>query len=116
MKRSVNLCFPLPEVVAERLLAEQTLQGLVNIVDGERVYCVRCLLWRDPSTQTQSAFTDPFCPKKNVMHHCRICGHCVREFDHHCSFFGRCIAGRGFLVGNLRFFSSLITMGIVGGT
>lgn len=116
VKRSVNVCFPLPEVVAERLKVDQPLADLSNIIDGERTYCVRCLVWRDPSTRCGEpcALADPIYPRTNGIHHCRICGRCVREFDHHCGFFGRCIAGHGFMRGNLRFFVGLIVMGVVG--
>ena len=79
--RSPETCLPLPEEVASRLAAGQSLEGLGNIeADGDSgealTYCVRCCVWR---------------PKKS--HHCSTCQRCVVLFDHHCGVFGRCIAG-----------------------
>merc|ERR1740117_1579725 len=49
VKRSRETCYPIPQEVAEKLLANKPLDGLHNITDpthSGRVYCVRCLVWR----------------------------------------------------------------------
>lgn len=42
-------------------------------------------------------------------HHCRVCDHCVAEFDHHCGVVGVCI-GRG----NRKHFINLLSFGALG--
>ena len=126
IKRNPQTCFPLPEVVAERLRRNQraavqeqvakggpsraprrTLafrlraavegQGNIHDPDGLRgVYCVRCFVWR---------------PEDG--HHCSECQRCVPEFDHHCGVLGCCVNGGG-RRGNMWLFIGLISMAAVG--
>jgi len=99
VKRSERNTFPLPAEVCERLGKGLALEGLENVRgDGGRSFCVRCMVWRSSDA-----------------HHCSTCQRCVERFDHHCGVFGRCIAGRGCLAGNMRFFKSLIGLGMMGG-
>ena len=116
--RSTETCFPIPEVIAERLRREHRAsvvgnkgreplskrmraavsgQGNVRDPDGIRgVYCVRCFVWR---------------PEDG--HHCSECGRCVPNFDHHCGVLGCCVNGSGFK-GNMWLFIGLISMAAVG--
>ena len=94
VKRSPQSCFPIPELVADRLSQGEPLDGLANPSSNGRSYCVRCLVWR---------------PDELHAHHCSTCNRCVRHFDHHCGVFGRCIAGDGF-GGNMGYFKTIITM------
>jgi len=98
VKRTPENCFPLPEVVAERLRNGRSLDGVGNVTEDGRVFCIRCLVWRPDDTET---------------HHCATCQRCVVEFDHHCGVFGRCIAGDG-CGGNMGYFKTLIMMGCLG--
>jgi hypothetical protein len=84
IKRTPETCFPMPPLIAEKLRQGETppFDGVANIEEYGRVYCVRCLLWRPLQHAT-------------LLHHCDICQRCVSSFDHHCVFFGRCIAGPG---------------------
>ena len=96
LKRSPETCYPQPAAVVERLQSGVNLLGagrFGNVTEGDRVFCIRCLMWRPDET----------------VHHCRTCQRCVRDFDHHCGVFGRCIAGEG-LSGNLGYFKILILM------
>jgi len=71
IKRTAENCFPLPDIVAEKLANGQSLESVGNVTgeDG-RVFCIRCLVWRpDDGGNT---------------HHCSTCQRCVCEFDHHC--------------------------------
>ncbi|KOO23310.1 palmitoyltransferase zdhhc17 [Chrysochromulina tobinii] len=100
IKRTAENCFPLPDIVAEKLANGQSLESVGNVTgeDG-RVFCIRCLVWRpDDGGNT---------------HHCSTCQRCVCEFDHHCGVFGRCIAGDG-CGGNMGYFKTLILMGVLG--
>ena len=69
VKRTPETCFPMPEIVAERLRNGQSLNGVGNVHEDGRVYCIRCLIWR---------------PDDSEVHHCATCQRCVKEFDHHC--------------------------------
>jgi len=100
IKRSPSTCYPIPQDVANALLANKTLELMDNVegMDGAS-FCVRCLLWR---------------PSKS--HHCSTCQRCVTGFDHHCGVFGRCIV-RGnmpcFVTLNLMMLAGLFTFGMV---
>ena len=98
VKRSPETSFPMPEIVAERLRNGRSLEGVGNVNEDGRVYCIRCLVWRPDDTET---------------HHCATCQRCVTDFDHHCGVFGRCIAGDG-CGGNMGYFKTLILMGCLG--
>eukprot|EP00434_Breviolum_minutum_P032603 symbB.v1.2.028836.t1/scaffold3094.1/size63714/6 len=95
-----------------------------NIVEGDRTFCVRCLVWRpkhEPSVIAEAKL--PHWLKRRLLclpgfrdgscHHCRTCGRCVRYFDHHCGVFGRCIAGT-LCSGNMPFFLLIIFMSFLG--
>ena len=69
VKRSPQNCFPLPAMVADRLRNGRPLDGVGNVHEDGRVFCIRCLVWRPDDTET---------------HHCATCQRCVRDFDHHC--------------------------------
>lgn len=79
IRRSPATCLPIPSEVAQRIKLNRSTAGMANMVHGDRIYCVRCLVWR-PSDAGK-------------VHHCNTCQRCVVEFDHHCGVFGRCIAG-----------------------
>ena len=114
IRRSEDRCFPIPDEVLRRLKdGVPTHEGLSNIVDGDRSFCVRCLLWRN-RPDGYPALVGPVqqCARAQP-HHCRICNRCVENFDHHCGVFGRCIAGRG-MRGNMKFFVLIIAMGYGG--
>ena len=98
VKRTPDNCFPMPEIVAERLRTGQSLSGVGNVHEDGRVFCIRCLVWR---------------PEDSDVHHCGTCQRCVEHFDHHCGVFGRCIAGDG-CGGNMGYFKTLILMGVLG--
>ena len=70
IKRTAENCFPLPDIVAEKLANGQSLESVGNVTgeDG-RVFCIRCLVWR---------------PDDGNTHHCSTCQRCVCAFDHHC--------------------------------
>merc|ERR1712094_3657 len=79
VKRSRATCYPLPEIIEQRLLRGDSLEDLENIAGPRQTsFCVRCLVWRPPALDSTS-------------HHCQICQRCVTGFDHHCGVFGRCI-------------------------
>ena len=101
IKRTPETCLPLPPMIAERLLQGASLDGVANVEEDGRVYCVRCLVWRPPQCAMRT-------------HHCNKCERCVSSFDHHCVFFGRCIAGTGCRSGNLPFFRGLLLMTLLG--
>ncbi|CAK0794896.1 unnamed protein product, partial [Prorocentrum cordatum] len=112
VKRSAEACFPLPTEVAERLRGGQSTDGLANIRDGDRSFCVRCLVWRSPDVVP--ALGAPVRARGRRPHHCKTCERCVLHFDHHCAVLGRCIAGRGYFNGNMCYFGGLIAMGGLG--
>lgn len=70
IKRTAENCFPLPDIVAEKLANGKSLESVGNVTgeDG-RVFCIRCLVWR---------------PDDGNTHHCSTCQRCVCAFDHHC--------------------------------
>ena len=70
IRRSPENCYPLPAEIVLALRGGRPITTRQNIPsrDGTKTFCVRCLVWR---------------PKRK-SHHCRVCGHCVKEFDHHC--------------------------------
>ena len=111
VSRSEATCFPVPEEVQRRISdgSHMTHDSTSNIVDGDRSFCVRCLVWRNNP--------DPHCCGGSCVqakpHHCRICNRCVMHFDHHCGVFGRCIAGSG-LRGNMKYFVTIIIVGYGG--
>lgn len=124
--RTEENCFPLPAEVAEKIRRGESLESMENVDDGDRSFCVRCLVWR-PKRQVpmlssrvaslprplQIFFRQlPGC-KEGSCHHCRTCNRCVRYFDHHCGVFGRCIAGTC-CSGNMPFFLLIIFMSFVG--
>lgn len=69
IKRSPETCFPQPELVKERLRNGLTLDGVGNLSEDGRTFCIRCLVWRPDDVET---------------HHCNTCQRCVTDFDHHC--------------------------------
>ena len=104
LKRTPERCFPIPQVVLDKLRNGERLGSMENVYDGGMVYCVRCFIWRPDGT--------PPTYHDNV-HHCSICQRCVTDFDHHCGVFGRCIAGKGYR-GNMGYFKVILMMATAG--
>lgn len=94
VKRTPEVCYPIPEAVATRLIEGRSLDGMKNINGATRgsSYCVRCHLWRHKHNGDNH-------------HHCNTCQRCVTGFDHHCGVFGRCIVSA-----NMPCFITLISM------
>ena len=119
IKRSEETCFPLPAQVEQRLReGRDPFDGLTNVTEGDRTFCVRCLVWRPPADPRKTSARGLFGPAlrhcaKAQPHHCRTCQRCVVHFDHHCGVFGRCIAGYG-LSGNMKYFTVIICAGYLG--
>ena len=125
VRRTPETLTPMPQEVEEKLRAGEALSGLQNIKgEGEESYCVRCLVWRRPKPVEEACVpcaSFVMCAKMcaemlgggvdvaQPAHHCSTCERCVLNFDHHCGFFGRCIAE-----GNMLYFRTMLTMGIVG--
>ena len=115
VKRTPETCFPLPDAVAERLHNGHSLEGMTNIIEGDRVYCIRCLVWR-PEAEPQDVCCQCCDDVEDVSestHHCATCQRCVTSFDHHCGVFGRCIAGT-WRTGNMLYFNVIILMAVAG--
>lgn len=115
VKRSPETCFPLPDAVAERLHNGHSLEGMANIIEGNHVYCIRCLVWRpeaDPPDACSQCCEDAD-DQSEATHHCATCQRCVTNFDHHCGVFGRCIAGTR-CSGNMLYFNVIILMAVAG--
>ena len=128
VKRSRGNCLPVPPVVAERLRAGDSLDGLDNIHDDSdgASYCVRCCVWRRaPPPPAERAVQEwqqwlwrhhpavasncP-CAGGRPAHHCSVCQRCTADHDHHCGVLGRCITGR-----NMPWFVLLVAMGWAAG-
>ena len=80
LKRSPQRCFPLPQLVAEKLRQGQTLSRMENIHEGGQVFCVRCCIWRPDASPPHY---------QDTTHHCSTCQRCVTHFDHHCGVRGK---------------------------
>jgi len=93
VQRTPETTRPLPRVVAIRLRAGQSLQGLGHVADDRGIFCTLCCVWR-PRDQGKCA-------------HCHICQRCVVGFDHHCGFYGRCITKK-----NMPYFSCVMWVGL----
>lgn len=123
VQRSPSTCSPMPEEVARRLSEGIEICSLGNVWDGQKSFCMRCLVWRDPASDPvqdegcRAASHDMcgfiHCGTGSRAHHCSTCERCVLNFDHHCQVLGVCIAGQGFS-GNVLFYHSLVAMGISG--
>ena len=86
IRRSPETCFPLPELVKERLDRGEALDGLDNLSHEQLgSYCVRCCVWRPPSAKLKNRGAMPddcdMSVCENGSHHCRTCGRCVVDFD-----------------------------------
>ena len=128
VRRTQDACLPLPAEVAEKLsvwnpqdpaaAVGHPLDGMNNIKEPERSYCVRCCLWRHHNEELpRRGRIHRAIAGRQVdtvkFHHCSTCQRCVRHFDHHCGVLGRCIAGRG-LSGNMPCFIMLIMCAYAG--
>lgn len=89
--RSPETCHPLPEEVAYRLASREPQREAFasNLSEGDKVYCVRCFVWRDHDAQRVGLLTRLLQlrwldKRKPRGHHCRTCQRCVLYFDHHC--------------------------------
>jgi len=107
IKRSPSTSYPIPEIVAQRLLEKKSIADLGNIQMGEGLtrnsYCIRCLVWRRTTLTSGES------------HHCNTCQRCVTGFDHHCGVFGRCIVDANmkcFVTLIAMFFFGLVTAGV----
>lgn len=120
VKRSPSTCSPMPETVIQRLSEGKDVDDLANIWEGEKSYCMRCLVWRDPQSDpvldegcaaaTHDRCSRLHCGTGSRAHHCSVCERCVLNFDHHCQIFGICIAGQG-CSGNIGIFHCLLSLG-----
>mmetsp|Transcript_5177 Transcript_5177/g.11256 ORF Transcript_5177/g.11256 Transcript_5177/m.11256 type:complete len:221 (+) Transcript_5177:191-853(+) len=111
VQRSLETCLPFPQEVADRLANGESMNGMRNIVDGDRTYCVRCFVWRESAPPT--SLFGSWVGATAMPHHCSTCQRCILYHDHHCGVFGRCIAGRG-MGGTMGYFMTIIAMAVAG--
>ena len=130
LARDRGSSLPVPPVVAERLRAGDSLDGLDNIRDDSdgSSYCVRCCVWRRPPPTMDAPERAPSewsewlwrkhpdvarcwpCAGRKYTHHCSICQRCVVDHDHHCGVLGKCIGLR-----NMPYFMALLVVAQTGG-
>lgn len=134
IERTPETCFPLPEVIADRLRRDSraAVLGRRALSDGnaplvpvavpatERTlaYRLRAAVEGQGNVHDPAGVRGVYCVRCFVWrsedgHHCSECQRCVPEFDHHCGVLGCCVNGGGFR-GNMWIFIGLICMAAVG--